>query len=139
MSETEQESFARINEALVRAVPELRGKYAEETDAWGEEMGPHVIYGDVLNPYLTDLLQAGDDPTAEEALGRIFAFLERMLGDPDPEVSNVAATTVAEHLESDPHLERARLFMGPMMTEATRARPPFVPPRSVENHGFGRR
>lgn len=132
MSESEQAKFAKINEALVSAAPELRRKYVEETEAWGEEMGPHVIYGDVLNPYLTDLLQAGDDPTAEEALGRIFVFLERMLGDPDPDFSEVVTITVAEHLESDPELERARLFMGPLMAEVMRPRPPRVPPRRLE-------
>lgn len=93
MIERERKKFKRVNEALVRAAPELRAKYESETVAWGEEMGPHVIYGDILNPYLTELLHAADGADVEEPLRKVFAFLEGLLADADPEVSNVAATT----------------------------------------------
>lgn len=132
MSDDEQASFRRVNQALVEALPELRPRYEEETEAWGEEMGPHVIYADVLNPYLTDLLQSADDSSTGAALGRAFAFLETLAQDADPEAANVATTTVAEHLESDREsLDRARPFMGPLMAAATRNRLPYRVPRRL--------
>lgn len=131
---TSSVKYRRINAALVEAVPELRGRYEEEVEAWGEEMGPHVIYGDVLNPYLAQLLDAPADRKADEQLRRVFGFLEELLAHPDPEFADVARTTVAEDLESDPALlERARLYMGPRMAEATRDRLPFRTPRRLRS------
>jgi hypothetical protein len=112
--------YRAINAALVRALPELKPRYDDETAAWGEEMGPHVIYGDLLNPYLSQLLLRASDED-EAVLRRIFGFLEEMLAHPDPHYGEVVGTTVAEHLEGHPDLlGRARRFMGPMMAEATR-------------------
>lgn len=114
--------YREINGALVRALPELKARYDEETAAWGEEMGPHVIYGDVLNPVLSELLSRDYDPGEDvEMLRRIFNFLEELLAHPDPEYAEVARTTVAEHLDGHPDLlARARRFMGPLMAKATR-------------------
>lgn len=129
----EKARFRRVNEALVHALPELRPRYEEETEAWGEEMGPHVIYADVLNPYLTDLLQSPDDPSTGAALSRVFAFLETLAEDSDPEAANVATTTVAEHLESEPQLlDRARPFMAPSMAAAIRNRLPYRVPKRFQ-------
>jgi len=126
VKDEEQARFRRVNEALVHALPELRPRYEEETEAWGGEMGPHVIYADVLNPYMTDLLQSADDPATGAALSRVFAFLEMLAEDSDPE----ATTTVAEHLESEPELlDRARRFMGPSMAAAIRNRVPCRVPK----------
>jgi len=126
------EKFRRINEALVEAVPELRDRYQREVAAWGEDMGPHVIYGDVLSPFLSQLLDASDEPGNAEILRRVFAFLEELLAHPDPDFSDVARTTVAEDLESDrSRLERARAFMGPRMAEETRDWLPYRRPRRL--------
>lgn len=126
--------YKQINAALVDALPELRDKYEEELAAWGEEMGPHVIYGDLLNPYLAQLLDAPDDQTTRESLRRVFDLLEQLLAHPDPDFSDVARTTVAEDLESNrPRLERARRFMGPLMAEETRNRLPYRRPRRLKN------
>lgn len=124
--------FRLVNEALVEAVPELRERYQEEIAAWGEEMGPHVIYGDVLNPYLARLLDSPDEPINAEILRRVFAFLETLLANPDRDFSDVARTTVAEDLESNKRrLEHARRFMGPLMAEETRSRLPYRRPRRL--------
>lgn len=126
--------YKQINAALVDALPKLRDKYEEELAAWGEEMGPHVIYGDLLNPYLAQLLDAPDDQTTRESLRRVFDLLEQLLAHPDPDFSDVARTTVAEDLESNrPRLERARRFMGPLMAEETRNRLPYRRPRRLKN------
>ena len=131
---TPKAKYKQINEALVDALPELRDKYEEELAAWGEEMGPHVIYGDLLNPYLAQLLDAPDDRRTNETLRRVFGFLDQLLAHPDPDFSDVARTTVAEDLESNRRrLERARPFMGPLMAEETRNRLPYRRPRRLKD------
>lgn len=123
--------YRSVNQALVSAVPELASAYEEETAAWGQEMGPHVIYGTLLNPYLSELLTS-DDPNARGTLRRIFQFLDELAANPDEEFSSVARATVAEFLESDPDLlARARLYMGPVMSEYARERLPFRRPRRL--------
>ncbi len=130
---TTSAKYKLVNAALVEALPELREKYEEETAAWGEEMGPHVIYGDLLNPFIAELLDSPEDPVTEERLRRVFAFLEKLLADPDPDFSDVARTTVAEDLESDPvRLQRGRSYMGPLMAEAARDRLPYRRPRRLD-------
>jgi hypothetical protein len=130
---TAEAKYRLVNEALVEAVPELRGRYEQEIAAWAEEMGPHVIYADVLNPYLAQLLDAPDEPGNAEILRRIFDFLEQLLANPDGDFSDVARTTVAEDLESDRNrLEVARRFMGPRLAEETRNRLPFRRPRRLK-------
>lgn len=123
--------YRSINQALVSAIPELAPAYEDETAAWGQEMGPHVIYGTLLNPYIGELLTS-DDPNASGILGRIFYFLEELAANPNEEFSSVARTTVAEYLESDPDLlARARVYMGPVMSEYARKRLAFRRPRRL--------
>jgi hypothetical protein len=125
-----QAKFKLVNKALIEAVPELRDRYEREIAGWGEEMGPHVIYGDVLNPYLVQLLDAPEDPGNTDILRRVFDFLERLLANSDPDFADVARTTVAEELEADSNrLQRARPFMGPLMARETRERLPYRRPR----------
>ncbi len=96
-------------------------------------MGPHVVYGDVLNPYLSHLLARGTSDN-DATLRRVFGFLEEMLAHPDPEYGEVVRTTVGEHLESDPDLlARARVFMGPVLAEATRDSVGYRRPRRLRN------
>jgi hypothetical protein len=122
--------YRSVNEALVRAVPELKERYEHETAEWGEEMGSHVIYGTILNPYLERLLAADDED--KEALKRIFDFLEEIASDPDPYVSEVATTTVAECLEeTEDRLNRARPYLGPVMAQYARTRLPYRLPRRL--------
>jgi hypothetical protein len=80
-------------------------------------MGPHVIYADLLNPYLHELLGSGP-PGSEEALRRIVALLETLLADDDPEVRGVAVFAIAEDIKGHSLHEKARPYMGPLMTQA---------------------
>jgi hypothetical protein len=60
MQDVSEIHYANVAEALVKAVPDLRAHYEEELRWWGDEKpGPHIIFGDVLNPYLIDLLDSG--------------------------------------------------------------------------------
>jgi hypothetical protein len=117
-----------MNRALVRALPELGRRYAEETAAWGKEMGPHVMYADLLNPLLADLLRRDDHAN----LRRVLDVLEKLLAHPDPAYGEVVRTAVAEDLEGRPELlVRARPHMGPLMAEATRSRAGVRQPRRL--------
>lgn len=131
---TASAKYRRINAALIEALPELRERYEEEVAAWGEEMGPHVIYGDLLNPYLGQLLDFANEQRTRENLRRVFDFLEDLLGNADPDFADVARTAIAEDLRSDrDRLARARPLMGPLMADATRDRLPYRRPRRLRN------
>jgi hypothetical protein len=98
-------------EELVAAVPELRSGYEGTLFWWGgEEPGLHLLFGEVVNPYLMRELKTRD---SGDDLKRIFDFLERM-ATTDDELANVVAVTVCERLGDEQEvLARARRLMGP--------------------------
>jgi hypothetical protein len=98
-------------EKLIEAVPELGAKYRTELDWWGgEKPGPHIVYGNVLNPYVDTLLESG----REHELRRVFEFLERLSTNGDAHVREIVAVTVCEYLGADERrLNAARKYMGP--------------------------
>jgi hypothetical protein len=111
MTDISQIHYANVAEALVEAVPELRPRYEAELRWWGNEQpGPHVIFGDVLNPYLIELL---DSAGHEDKLRQVFQFLERLATHEDVHVQELVAVTVCERLgDCREHLQRAQKFMG---------------------------
>jgi hypothetical protein len=51
MKGVSQVCYTNVAEALIETVPDLRARYAEELRVWGDELpGPHIIFGDGLNP-----------------------------------------------------------------------------------------
>jgi hypothetical protein len=123
--------YKRANEALVSRLPELRAAYDELTASRDEEMGPHIVYDEILNPYLTRLLESDDEASVAD-LRRVFRVLEELLVGTDTYAAGAVATTVGEYLESQRELlRRARLFMGPRMAERTRDRLPYRLPRRL--------
>ncbi len=63
-----------MEEKLIEALPELRPKYSAMLECWGDKKpGQHIVYGDILNPYLKELLEKG---YTSERLEVIFNFLE---------------------------------------------------------------
>lgn len=108
-------TYETLTRTLVDAVPELGDRFETLRREWvGETPGPHVVYGDLLNPYLLQLLASPDATTEEVAsLHRIFAFLERLARDDDPRIQEVVSTTVIERLGSDRALLNiGRRYMG---------------------------
>lgn len=99
-----------IKELLVK-LPQLQPQYESELEWWGDEQpGAHIIFGDVLNPYLISLLKLGKH---EENLQVIFTFLEKLANHEDLDVQEVVAVTVCERLGDDPELlKKARKYMG---------------------------
>lgn len=103
--------YANVAEALIEALPDLRERYVEERRWWDDEKpGPHIIFGDVLNPYLIDLLDAGGN---DEKLRKVFQFLECLAQHGDVRIQELVAVTVCERLGKRPErLKKARKFMG---------------------------
>ena len=102
--------FENIGEKLVEVVPELRQSYELELEWWGNEQpGPHIIFGDLLNPHLISLLESHNQPI----LKKIFTFLEQLANHEDIKVQEVVAVTVCERLGDNPEwLSKARQYMG---------------------------
>jgi len=111
MRDGSQIHYDHVVEALLEAVPELRAEYEAECHQWGDEPpGPHVIFGDVLNPYLLTLLGADHQ---DAVLHRVFQFLEHLANHEDIHMQELVAVTVCERLGDDPRiLHRAYPYMG---------------------------
>lgn len=108
--------YETLTQDLVDAVPEIAERYRTLRRDWGDETpGPHVVFGDVLNPYLLELLTKRDlSVEHDRVLRRIFAFLEELARDDDDRVQGVVSTTVVERLGSDSDvLGIGHRYMGP--------------------------
>lgn len=84
-----------LNLKLVEALPELKVRYDDEVE-WqeGDETGSHVVYGDVLKPYLMENIVSKND----EVVKIIFDFIERMFDTNDESASEVIALSVLESI-----------------------------------------
>ncbi|MBY0497627.1 MAG: hypothetical protein K2Y23_25760 [Cyanobacteria bacterium] len=96
-----RESLPELEEAVVRAY-----EYAEP-----EAPGPHTLYDEALNPYVNKLLDANVE--TDEALKRVFAFVERLSSSTDKNVRDVVIATILPNLIGEPRLTLARRYMGP--------------------------
>lgn len=103
--------YENLAEYLLDEFPDLRPRYEAEIKWWGDEKpGPHVVYGDILNPLIVDLLATRQD---EERLKRVFDFLERLAKSDDVRVQEVVSVTVCEYLLRNRELlMTARRYMG---------------------------
>jgi hypothetical protein len=109
--------YSELNRALIEQLPELEPQYRHETRA-GDE-GPHVVYGDVLYPFVERLLRKANRTSGEDdALRRAFALVEHLASDAEPLVQGVADIEFAETLRGSPDLlELSRPFLGPRTLE----------------------
>ncbi len=112
----EEITYDNLAEALVEVVPELQQKYEVERRWWRDVLPPpHIVYGDLLNPYIATLLSTGDQ---EEILRRIFEFLETLAKHEDQHVRDLVTVTVCEYLGGNKDLlAKARKYMGPSTRE----------------------
>src|SRR5580765_935197 len=66
MTEQDSISYEQANERLVQFLPELRDAYQRELEWWqAEAPGPHVLYDEILKPYINTLL-ASDRADADQ-------------------------------------------------------------------------
>jgi hypothetical protein len=88
-----------LNSALLARLPQLRDRYIELKRWWGpEEPGPHVVFEDVLVPYLVERL---NEASEDESVTRVFDFLEELLASGDQSARNVVGASVLEGLYED--------------------------------------
>ena len=88
--------YETINEMLLNNFPEFKEEYDHEMDIVDcYKPGPHVLYGNVLNNYVTELLRENKN---YEMIRRIFDFYEEMAKSQDEEVNNLLQVTLLEYL-----------------------------------------
>jgi hypothetical protein len=84
--------YDQLTAELGRVLPELRIPVETEKRWWsGETPGQHVVFGNVLLPFLIEELERGDRP---EVLSRAFSFLEDLARNPDVLVREVVQQSV---------------------------------------------
>lgn len=96
---------------LIEQLPELEEGYAKMLEFWGDEdPGPHIVVGNLLNPFLEEALKEGRADDAKRALD----FVERMAVSEDEDLVNVVYVTVCEYLVLNDTLdELAQPLFGP--------------------------
>jgi hypothetical protein len=106
--------LSNLGEKLVEVVPELQPQYLAELEWWEEEKpGIHIIFGDILNPYLISLIKLDSQPSQQGTISRIFDFLEKLANHENKQIQEVVAVTVCERLGDEPDvLLKARQYMG---------------------------
>lgn len=111
---------------LVAALPELREVYEDELDWWAPDMpGPHIVAGDILTPFLAEVLAHPDDPAF---LTRAFSAIESLASSSDPAIRDVVGVSILPGLLEDEKLmTTAAEYFGPvtqrMVDELHRWRP----------------
>jgi hypothetical protein len=111
--------YSTLVDALLSAVPELRSTYEKEREYWGEDvLAPHIVFGDILTPYIITLLESG---TGSETLSRVFGFLEDLANHAEAPVQEVVALSVCERLADRAEwIESALAYMQPRTRELAR-------------------
>jgi hypothetical protein len=104
-------TYESISALLIKEFFALAPEYRFTLQRWrGEAPGAHIIYGDILLPYLLSRVRLGDVHT----LKRIFDFLETLAQSVDVRVLGVVAFSVCEPLLRDVGALRiTRRCMGP--------------------------
>lgn len=117
--------YDELSEKLIEAIPELRPQYEATLQEWRPNgptgdpdmdiPGQYIIYEDVLNPYirqLIDQVELHDRDAGEEILRRIFYFLEELANHPEPAVPNLVKIGVLEAM-LDGYIKHLWTYFGP--------------------------
>ena len=88
----------QLNRLLISKFPELEREYHEEVD-WqeGDETGSHVVYGDVLTPYIEKIIIQQNNAEIQ----KVFAFIEEILTRNEKYSDEVIMFSVLERLMLD--------------------------------------
>jgi hypothetical protein len=105
-------SYNTLNDELAKRVPELSSAVAGFLQQWDDEPGPHVVFGDLLVPYLE---RAARGQSRSPGVAAALDLLEDMVASfDDDEIRNVAGASVLEPLSGNPEAWSAlRALMGP--------------------------
>ncbi len=102
-----------LNQRLIHSFSELQQAYTDEI-AWqeGDDTGSHVVFGDVLTPYLLKSIQDGRSDIIE----KVCVFLEELLQTKDEYANEVVTCSV---LESIVAADINHGYVEPMLGEKT--------------------
>jgi hypothetical protein len=109
-----------LTQDLAERIPGIADNIDEERQLWEPESpGQDIILGDVLVPYVVDVLR---NPRGHEGeLRSIFGLVEELAAHSDERLEWLAMVSVLEALEDHPDLlKRAASWLGP----ATRSKLP---------------
>src|SRR5882762_10559517 len=100
-------TYESVGDALIAQFAELTAPYEDMLKWWGaEKPGPHVVFGELLNPFVDRLVE-------HRLLARAFEFIERLSCSKDARVRDLVATTICAHVVSNPQtLRRSQMLMG---------------------------
>lgn len=121
--------YEDLTELLFRRLRELRAVYQDEFSYWhdleNDPPGPHVVYGNLLNPLVLSLVATTEADRDIQQLARVFGLFEEMANCADVEVRNVVTDTFCWYLTGRPeYYELAKPFMGPRTLELCRTTEP---------------
>ena len=104
--------YEKLSDELIKRFPTFKDKYDHILSYFKpDKPGPHVVYGDILNPYLTSLLENSDQNKYE--LQQIFDFLELLSNHEDLHIQEIVQMTILEYIGGKKELElEAKKFMG---------------------------
>jgi hypothetical protein len=103
-------TYDTIIDRLIEEIPEFSEPWRAELEWLGAGDWAYLLFGLVVNPFLVDSLH---DSQHEEAVRRIFDFVERMALSDDERLRTVASTSVCERLGGSDLLQLAYPYMGP--------------------------
>ncbi len=120
--------YEALSSVMVQTIPAVKAAYEKELAWWKEgKPGQHIIFNDILFPYVASLLKEGGQ---DQELRRIFEFLERLANHPDEHVPEVVHNSICEPLCCDEAaLQKARKFMGPTMVKFCQMILTWEPPK----------
>ncbi|MDQ0888849.1 hypothetical protein QFZ81_003937 [Paenibacillus sp. V4I9] len=108
--------YENIVQEMLKVIPQLQQTYSNELDElWKEEgeIPPHVAFGNILNPFLINLLVDGKSEKDTQFILNVFGFIEEMASCDDIEVRNVVSTTIMARIGDDfTILKQALKYMG---------------------------
>ena len=88
--------YKELNDVLRKRFPSLKTIIDAEMDTFECYIpGPHVLYGNVLNPYISGLLRM---PNKSDEISNVFLFYEELAQSDDSEVRNLLQATLLEYL-----------------------------------------
>jgi hypothetical protein len=104
----------------------VKEKYKEEEDFYNDLLHcPHVIYGQLLSPWLNELLE--NDKENKERLHDVFDFLEELATSGQKLIVEVVHVTVLENLGDEPKLlMKSFAYMGKKTRELSDAIEEFL-------------
>lgn len=105
--------YEELNNVLPLYFPNLKQLIDSEMDTFEcYRPGPHVLYGNILNPNVKKILEHEED---QAALKQIFSFYEELAISEDEEVRNLLQVTLLEALwDERTTYKKACKYMQPM-------------------------